>query len=316
MQIRGAVVVVTGASSGIGRETALALAGKGARLVLAARRAAELEETANDCRKRGGDCRAFDCDVAEEKRVEALARFAVETYGRIDAWVNNAGIYAMGTVQETPEKAFRRVINVNLFGVVHGTRAALPHLARSKGVLVNISSALGRVSGPYVSAYAASKHAVRAFTESVRDETRHQGISVTTVYPPAIDTPLFQHSANYTGRRIKPANPIFPPDRVAKAIVSAIERPKREILVAATKLMSAFHTLLPGAFERYMTFQMERDHFDEGAAAISDGNIHAPMHDGSRSDGGWIARQRRSLGRSVKIAGAMPGIFRQALASA
>src|SRR3954469_10209896 len=146
MQLRGAVVVVTGASSGIGRETALALAEKGARLVLAARRAAELQETAADCRARGAECRTYPCDVADEKQVDALAKIAVETYGKIDGWVNNAGIYAMGTLQETPEKTFRRVVNVNFFGVVHGTRSALPHLLRTKGVLVNVSSALGRVS--------------------------------------------------------------------------------------------------------------------------------------------------------------------------
>jgi len=316
MRLEGAVVVVTGASSGIGRETALALAAKGARLVLAARRAAELEETAFDCRAHGGECRTFPCDVSDRAQVLALARVAVETYGRIDAWVNNAGIYAMSTVREMPDEAVRRVMDVNFFGVVHGTRAALPHLALTKGVLVNVSSALGRMSGPYVSAYAASKHAVRAFTESVRDETRSEGISVTTVYPPAIDTPLFRHSANYTGREIKPASPVFAPDRVARAIVSAIETPKREILVAATKVMSAFHTLLPGLFERFMTRQMERDHFSENAAPDTDGNIHSPMHDGSRSDGGYLAKKRRAAVRAFKLAGAMPGIVRQTLAPA
>src|SRR2546423_5942375 len=316
MRLEGAVVVVTGASSGIGRETALALAGKGARLVLAARRAAELEETAVDCRSRGGECRIFPCDVSDREQVEALARAAVETYGRIDAWVNNAGIYAMGTVEAMTDEAIRRVIDVNFFGVVHGTRAALPHLARTRGVLVNVSSALGRISGPYVSAYAASKHAVRAFTESVRDETRKEGISVTTVYPPAIDTPLFRHSANYTGREIKPADPIFPPERVAAAIVSAIEKPRRAILIAATKVMSAFHTLLPGLFERFMTRQMERDHFGDNPAPITDGNIHVPMQDGSRSDGGWLPRKRRSAVKALKLASAMPGIVRRSLASA
>src|SRR3954453_10366231 len=132
MEIRGAVVVVTGASSGIGRETALALAGKGARLVLAARRAAELEENALDCRSRGGECRTVPCDVSDRKQVEALARAATDTYGRIDAWGNNAGIYAMGSVGTMPDESIRRVIDVNFFGVVHGTRAALPHLARTR----------------------------------------------------------------------------------------------------------------------------------------------------------------------------------------
>jgi len=316
MRLQGAVVVVTGASSGIGRETALALAAKGEHLVLAARRAAELEETAFDCRGLGAECKTVPCDVSDREQVEALARTAVETFGRIDGWVNNAGIYAMGSVRELPDETIRRVIDVNFFGVVHGTRAALPHLARTKGVLVNVSSALGRISGPYVSAYAASKHAVRAFTESVRDETRKEGISVTTVYPPAIDTPLFHHSANYTGREIKPANPVFRPERVASAIVSTLERPRREILITATRMMSAFHALLPGLFERFMTRQIERDHFGEGPAEATDGNIHAPMHDGSRSDGGWLPKKPRAAVRALKLAGAMPGIVRQSLASA
>ena len=140
MQIRGAVVVVTGASSGIGRETALALAGKGARLVLAARRAAELEESANDCRSLGGDCRTFECDVAEERKVEALARFAVETYGRIDAWVNNAGIYAMGTLQETPEKTFPRIIHAPMHD---GSRSDGGWIARKRRSLANAAKVAG-----------------------------------------------------------------------------------------------------------------------------------------------------------------------------
>jgi NAD(P)-dependent dehydrogenase (short-subunit alcohol dehydrogenase family) len=170
-------------------------------------------------------------------------------------------------------------------------RAAIPHLrARGGGAIVNVGSVNSRIGAPYLSAYVASKFAVRGFAECLRDELRGTGIDVSTVLPASIDTPLFQHAANFAGRPVKPLRPIIRPERHAAVIVRCAKRPRREPVVGFSgRQMIVLHELARPIFERVMSRNVEREHFFQRPAPPSPGNLRAPMAEGTRTDGGWKA---------------------------
>jgi len=284
------VVVITGASSGIGRATALALAKKGAHLVLAARREEPLDDLAQQCEALGVRCLSVPTDVTEAAAVRALATEAVREFGHIDGWVNNAGVYLVGRLEETPDDAFRQVMETNFFGTVYGARAALAQFRhQGRGTLINICSVYGSLAGPYVSAYASSKFAVRGFSASIRQEFEGTGIHVCTILPASVDTPLWQHSANYTGWRARPVEPIYSPERVAQAILRVLVRPRRELFIGPTRrVFPLLHTLLPGATEK----------------SPRSGNLFHPMAKGTHSSAGYRSPARRWLKRLL-IAGGL-----------
>ena len=293
-------MVVTGASSGIGRETALKLAGRGARLVLTARREDALDDVARLCRERGAECTVVPADVSVLDEISSLARQAVAAFGQVDVWINNAGIYVMGTVEQTPLDVFQRVMEVNFFAAVASTKAILPHFReRRSGMFVNISSAIGLITAPYLAAYAASKHALKAFSESLRDEVRELNIDVSVVYPTSTDTPLFEHTANYTGKAVKPAEPVYKVSDVADAILATIESPRRDVIIGAAKGMTAFRTVAPSLFDRVMSKKMDRGHFLPRRQGPTEGNLWEPMHQGRGSEAGWYQPRR---GRKIALA--------------
>lgn len=282
------VVVVTGASSGIGRATALAFARAGADVVLAARREEPLREAAAECERLGARALAVPTDVRDADAVRGLAEQAASRFGAVDVWVNNAGVTLMGRFEDAPPDLWREVIEVNFFGTANGARAALPHLRRCGGTLINVGSVNSRVGAPYASAYVASKFAVRGWGECLRDELRGEGVDVCTVLPASIDTPLFQHAANYVGRPVKPLRPVLRPERVARAIVSCARRPRREIIVGFSgRQLIALHALAGPLFERLMTRNVEREHFLQRPAPPSPGNLRAPMPEWTGVTGGW-----------------------------
>lgn len=289
MELRGAVVVVTGASSGIGRATALAFARAGAHVVAAARRREPLEEVAALCRDHGPGALAVPTDVADEAAVHELAARAFEAFGRIDVWVNNAGVAAWGRFETAPPEILRRVVDVNLFGVFHGARAALPHFrAGGRGVLINVASMVGKMAFPYYTSYVASKFAVVGFSEMLREELLGSGIDVVTIMPGAVDTPLFEHGANYLGRGVKPPKPLYAPDDVARAIVESAVRPRRERFVGASgRVQRLVHAVAPRLFERMARRLFERDHLMATPAPATAGNVLDPMERGVSADGGW-----------------------------
>lgn len=301
-KIKGAAVVLTGASSGIGRATAHAFARRGARLVLAARRDELLQEVADECALLGGQAVVVPTDMTDEGAVQALARRAREAFGRIDVWVNNHGVYQAARFDEVPTELYLRVFETDLFGVVYGSRAALPIFReQGRGVLINLGSVFSLVTAPYFSAYSAAKHAVRAIGASLRQEllvTGERDIHVCTVMPATIDTPIFQHAANTTGRALKPFPPITPPERVARAIVGLAERPRRELIVGrGGGTLALQQRLAPAATERALAHIFDRLHLDEDEPQPpTDGNLLEPMHRGRGASGGW-RRGGRSLGR-------------------
>jgi NAD(P)-dependent dehydrogenase (short-subunit alcohol dehydrogenase family) len=249
-------VVVTGASSGIGRQTALRLAAKGASVVVTARNGTALAAVADEIRRAGGRALAVPTDVTDEAQVQALAGRAAETFGGIDTWVNNAGVSAYGSMEQLGSDEFRRVLDVNFLGQVYGCRAALPYLKqRGAGALICVGSALSDRAVPMQSAYCASKHAVKALTESLRVELEEAGseIQVTLIKPSSMNTPLFDQAATHMGVKPKPMTPVYDPDLVAQAICYAAEHRTREIAVGgASKLLSTLEAFAGPAIDRWM----------------------------------------------------------------
>ncbi|MFI2709711.1 SDR family oxidoreductase [Micromonospora sp. NPDC018662] len=294
-----ATVVITGASSGIGAATAYALAGRGAAVVLAARSEDALRRVAEHCRELGGQALAVPTDVTDADAVERLAARAVAEFGRIDAWINNAAVGTVGLFDEIPVAEFRRVVDVNLLGTVHGTRAALPRLAASGGgVLVNNASVLAEVAMPYQSAYNATKHAIRGLTDTVRQELRVTGrgqISLCTVLPATVDTPFFRHAANHTGRELTPPPPVYPPELVAETVVRLLRRPRREAYAGgAARLMGLQWRLAPALAERALGWYTARTQFGPGVRRDAAGTVFTPDATGARTDG-WSGRHGQLL---------------------
>jgi hypothetical protein len=170
---------------------------------------------------------------------------------------------------------------------------------------VNISSAIGLVTAPYLAAYSASKHALTVFSEALRDEVRELNIDVSVVYPTSTDTPLFEHTANYTGKAVKPAEPVYKVSDVADAILDTIENPRRDVVIGAAKGMRALRTAAPSLFDRVMSRKMDEDHFLPRRQAPTEGNLWQPMRQGRGSDAGWY-RPRR--GRKIAFALALVAV--------
>jgi NAD(P)-dependent dehydrogenase (short-subunit alcohol dehydrogenase family) len=230
------VIVITGASSGFGRGVALQLAADGASLVLAARRAELLAELAREC-ERAGAWRALSVptDVSVREEVERLADAAVRQLGRIDVWINDAGVGALGPFERVPLELHAQVVKTDLLGTLYGSYCAYQQFVKQgSGTLINVSSGLGREPASGYSSYCAAKHGVVGLSETLRQEVEEKGLRgvfICTVMPGAHDTPFFDHAANYTGRKMQPPRPLRDPRNVVDAIASLVQDPENPRIV-------------------------------------------------------------------------------------
>ncbi len=288
--LKGAVVVVTGASSGIGRAAAQAFAGQGARVVLAARDEQALEDAAAECRAMGADALVVATDMTLSDSVERLASAAAAFgQGRIDVWVNNAGVGAVGAFDETPLDAHEQVIQTDLVGYLRGAHVVLPYFKQQQGgVLINTLSVGSWVPQPFAVAYSASKFGLRGFSQALRGElTPWPGIHVCDVYPSVVDTPGFRDGGNYAGRSLQPPPPLCDPRQVAEAMVGLARHPRRSVTVgAAASMLRLAHFITPG-FDRLAGLLTATALRRAQRVAPSAGNLFHPALGQRRIDGGW-----------------------------
>jgi NAD(P)-dependent dehydrogenase (short-subunit alcohol dehydrogenase family) len=227
------VIVITGASSGIGLVTARMAASRGAKVVVAARSGDALAELEREISAAGGEALAVATDVANEEEVRRLASAALQRFGGFDTWVNNAGVSIYGKITEVPIEDHRRLFETNFWGVVYGSLAAVGHLRVAGGALINVGSTLSDRAIPLQGMYSSSKHAVKGFTDALRMELEEEGapISVTLVKPGAIDTPYVKHAKNYLPDPPSVPPPVYAPDVVAETILTCAERQVRDVFV-------------------------------------------------------------------------------------
>lgn len=284
------VVLVTGASSGIGRATALALAGRGDSVILASRSVRALEEVAVACKARGGEALAVPVDVGDRDAVESLFVVAEDRFGRIDAVVNAAAVLAYGRFDDVPAEVFDKVQRTNVIGAANVARAALEHFREHDGgSLVLIGSVVGKITAPTMSSYVASKWAVHGLARTLQVEARTTpGIDVTLVAPGAVDTPIYLLAGSYTGFGGRPPPPVDSPEKVAARIIDALDRPRREVSVGLLNgLMTAGFRLLPGVFDLLVGPLMARLATSRTPRGPSPGNVFEPAPETESVHGGW-----------------------------
>lgn len=315
-QISGKTVVITGATSGVGRAAALLFAEHGARVVLAARREAVLDELAYDIVQAGGSALAVVTDVTTPNAHKELARQAASYgIGRIDVWINNAGVLAVGALEDTPVEVQIRVIQTNLLGYMYGATAVLPYFKeQGYGVLINNISVGGWLPVPFGTAYSASKTGLWGFTGALQAElSNHKNIHVCGLYPAMLDTPGVQHAANFTGKALKAAPPVFDPNRVAKAMLEVAIKPKRTTTTDFAAPLMRLGYLLAPQLTGTIANAVFRNYFRKApAAGNKTGNLFDDNTPYTTVKGGWLASAtyKRDLARFGLIgAGAVAGLM-------
>ncbi|UVF19913.1 SDR family oxidoreductase [Microvirga terrae] len=306
--LSGLSVVITGASSGIGRAAALAFARQGAHVALAARRSDLIEEVAQACRDLGARAIAVPTDVTDADAVDDLAQAARRDFGTIDVWINNAGTGVFGPYQDADIALHRRTIEVNLLGSMHGAYSALPvFLAQGHGILINTISLGGWAPSPYAAAYTASKFGLRGFSASLRQELGdHPDIHVCGVFPAIVDTPGLDHGANVSGRQINPGSLIYAPEDVAETFVALVRHPLDEVAVGwPARAAQVAYALAPGPTEHLAGAFMRRALERAAPAPRTEGALLQPVPAGRGVSGGW--RARKGLPRSARQPSRMAG---------
>jgi NAD(P)-dependent dehydrogenase (short-subunit alcohol dehydrogenase family) len=255
------VVVIAGAPSGMGLASAKDFASRGAKVVMAARNQGEIEREAQEIRNAGGEAIGVECDVSVYEQVQQLANRAVAEFGRIDTWVHNAAVSMYGTFKQASLEDFRRIMEVNFLGNVHGAKAALPYLEQTGGAFISIGSALSDRGVPLQGAYCASKHALKGWLDSLRVELQAEGslVRVTLVKPSSINTPLFKKAKTLMGVEPQPIPPVYDVHLAVDAIRFAAENDVRDVFVGgAGKFLSVAERISPVLVD----WHMRRNGFD------------------------------------------------------
>jgi short-subunit dehydrogenase len=277
------VMVITGASSGIGLCTAIMAAEAGARLVLVARSLDVLDDLTRELNAAGAKAVAVAADVARRDELQRAAEAAVDNFGRIDTWVNNAGLSIYGRLDAVSEADSRRLFDVNFWGVVNGSLVALPHLRDHGGALINLGNEVSEAVIGLQGMYSASKHAVKGFTDALRVEVEDidkAPVSITLIQPTAVDTPFPQHAKNYMEREPKLPTPMIDPERVAQAILEAATTGGRDVKVGAMAVLNtATARLMPALGDKFSARQTVRQQHPV-SPQDPDGSLYRPSHDG------------------------------------
>jgi NAD(P)-dependent dehydrogenase (short-subunit alcohol dehydrogenase family) len=310
--VRDQVMVITGASSGIGLATAQEAAAQGARVVLFSRDEQDLHAATEQIRADGGEAMFVVGDVANAEDMQRLADTAIREFGRFDTWVNNAGISIYGAIEDVSLEDARRMFDTNYWGVVHGSLVAVAHLKEHGGALINVGSILSETGYPLQGHYAASKHAVKGFTDTLRLELEKEEspVSVTLIEPTAIDTPFTEHARNYLLTEPKHAPPVYAPEVAARAIVNSAAHPHRTLRVGgAAKMFTVMEKVAPGIADMQKMPAFEQQHSDEPAR--DDDTLFAPRPNDARLRGNYPGRVMK---RSAYTEMAMrPGVTASAL---
>jgi short-subunit dehydrogenase len=275
------VMVITGATSGIGLTTARMAAEQGAMLVLAARGTDALDQLASELRQKGTQVATVAADVGKQEDVERIGQAAMERFGRIDTWVNNAGISIYGRLEDVPMQDQHRLFDTNYWGVVYGSMEAVKRMkTRGGGAIINLGSETSDRAAPLQGMYSASKHAVKGFTDALRMELEKEGapISVTLVKPSAIDTMFTAHARNYMDKEPTLPPPVYAPELVADTILYAARRQRRDMFVGGhAKLIAASAHAMPWAMDRFMKALMFRQQKSRYASMPGRSDaLHAP----------------------------------------
>ena len=261
------VIVITGASSGIGLATALLGAKRGAKIVMGARSKDATAEIAAQIGAAGGEAVAVACDVTDRSQVEQLASTALERFGRIDTWVNNAGVSIYGRLEEVTEEDSRRLFETNFWGVYYGCLAALPYLRQYGGALINVGSEVSETVVPLQGMYSTTKHAVKGLTDALRVEVEQVDeapVAITLIQPTATDTPFPQHAKNYMAEEPKLPSPLDDPEDVAEAILKAATKPTRSKKVGGmSKVNTMTAKVAPRMGDKMAAKYVERQQYDE-----------------------------------------------------
>ena len=279
---RGKVVVITGASSGFGKGTALELAGRGCSVVLAARGAEVLSDLARECEAAGGQALAVPTDVSDRSDVEDLAGQAIGLFGHFDVWLNDAGVASSGRFDLVPLEDHDQVIKTDLLGTIYGSHVAMKHFrGRNGGILSNVASAIGKIPAPFYASYAAAKFGIVGLSDALRQELGEEKVGtirVCTVMPMAHDTEFFQHGGNYTGHESVPIPPTYDPKVTVDALVKLVVEPQDEIITGLQgKVANFLHHLMPGAVEKFMAVEVNQVQIKAAPAGpVTSGNVHSP----------------------------------------
>lgn len=303
----GRVVVIAGASSGIGRATALACARRGDRLVLAARAREGLEAAERECRARGAETLVVPTDVRDGAAVAALLRAAGTRFGRVDAVVHSVTVVAYGRFEDVPAEVFDRAVETTLTGAANVARSALATFREQggSGRLVVVGSLLGKIATPYMSSYVAAKWGLQGLVRTLQVEARQTpGIGISLVSPGSVDTPVYSQAASYLGRGGRPPPPVDRPEKVARAVLRCLDRPRRDVSVGVANpvVIFGFRTL-PPVYDRLVGPLMRLGGLSRERPEAHDGNVLVPRPAGEATHGRWGRHWLRPAG-GVAVAAA------------
>jgi NAD(P)-dependent dehydrogenase (short-subunit alcohol dehydrogenase family) len=284
-------VLITGGSSGIGRATALELAARGARLVLVARGRDPLDEAAAEARTAGAaEVVVHPADVTDEDAVRAAVEAAVTRFGRLDVVVHAAQVMAYGTIEELPRDVYETVVDVAVHGTANVARIVLP-VFRSQGAghLVVVNSLLGSVAAPLMGSYVTAKWGQLGLVRVLQQETRDEpGISVSAVQPGGVDTPIYFQAASWTGSTGRPPPPVYSPQRVARTVLSTLDRPRRVVQAGLfNPLIRAGFRLLPGMYDYLVGPLLQRMAIADDEVPPTEGNVFTSQPAGNATEGRW-----------------------------